>query len=164
MSDAVVVGRIAKAHGIRGEVSVEVLSENPERFAIGARLGHRDRELTVEAARRHGDRLLVKFEEVPDRNAAESLRGSELTVPEEEVAPLPAGRYYPHELEGLVVSDSRGSRLGTFVRVERSPAHDIWVVDAGGREVMVPAVESFVVEVDIEAGRIVLDPPGGLFE
>jgi 16S rRNA processing protein RimM len=164
MSDAVVVGRIAKAHGIRGEVSVEVLSENPERFAIGARLGNGDRELTIRATRKHGDRLLVKFEEIPDRNGAEALRGTELTVPEDEVAPLPEGRYYPHQLRGLAVVDPSGTALGTFERVERSPAHDIWVVGSQRGEVLVPAVKEFVREVDLERGRITIDPPEGLFK
>lgn len=163
MSEPVPVGRVAKAHGIRGEVSIEILSDHPERFAVGALLGHRDAQLTVETVRPHQGRLLVKFEEVADRNDAERLRGAMLTVPSAERLPLPEGRYYPSDLVGLDVVAADGTTLGRFARVVESPAHDLWAVAVGAREVLVPAVEAFIVSVDLPARRITLDPPEGLF-
>jgi 16S rRNA processing protein RimM len=165
-----VVGRIVTAHGIQGECAVEVLTDSPDRFAPGATLSAGDpegdvRHLTVQKSRQHQRKLLVKFHEVADRNGAEALRGTLLSIPAEEAIPTEEGFYYPHELEGLPVLNEAGERLGTLHEVLANPASDIWVVrTANGRRVMVPAVEEFVREVDLEAGRIVLAPIGGMFD
>ena len=162
--ERLVVGRIAKAHGIRGEVAVDVSTDEPSRFAPGARVLAGDRALTVSASRPHQGRLLVLFEEVPDRNAAETLSGAELTIPAEEARALEDDwSFYPHQLEGLKVTDESGNELGTMDRVEESPASDLWVVRANGRDVLVPAVRDIVVRVDLDGGTIVLRPPEGLF-
>jgi 16S rRNA processing protein RimM len=161
--ERLVVGRIAKAHGIRGEVAVEVLSDAPNRFDPGARFFVQDRTLTVKAARAHHDRLLVRFAEVSDRSDAEALHGVELTIPAEEAHPLDGWSFYPHQLEGLTVIDEDGRTLGTMLRVEESPASDLWVVRVAGREVLVPAVRDIVVSVDLVSRRIVLRPPEDLF-
>lgn len=162
--DRLVVGRVAKAHGIRGEVVVESLTDHPSRFGIGASVLGPDGMLTVRASRPHQQRLLVLFDEVPDRNAAELLRGAELTIDASDAAPLPEGRFYAHQLDGLEVRANDGSHLGTFTKVVSSPAHDLWSVKTpAGREVLVPAVTPILVEVDLDAGIIWLDPPEGLF-
>lgn len=162
--ERLVVGRIAKAHGIRGEVAIDVWTDEPSRFAPRARVKAGDRALTVSASRPHQGRLLVLFEEVPDRNAAEALKGAELTVPFEEARALEDDwSFYPHQLAGLKVTDESGHELGTMDRVEESPASDLWVVRAEGREVLVPAVRDIVVRVDLDGGTIVLRPPEGLF-
>jgi 16S rRNA processing protein RimM len=162
--ERLVVGRIAKAHGINGEVAVDVLSDAPDRFGQGARVFAGDRTLTVATARAHHGRLLVRFEEVPDRNGAEALRGTELTIPAEEAAALDdEWSFYPHQLVGFAVTDEKGETLGTMIRVDESPGADLWVVGARGREVLVPAVRDIVVAVDLDARVIVLRPPDGLF-
>lgn len=161
--ERLVVGRIMKAHGIRGEVSVDVLSDHPDRFANGARVFAGDRALTVVSTRAHQGRLLVFFDGVSDRTAAEALRGSELTIPAEEARALGEWSFYPHQLDGLDVVDVDGNQLGTMVRVEESPGADLWVVRAANGEVLVPAVRDIVVSVDVDARRIVLRPPEGLF-
>lgn len=161
--ERLVVGRVVKPHGIRGEVVLDVLTDVPERFEPGARVAVGARALTVESARRHQGRLLVKFAEVPDRNGAEELRGAALTVDESEAAPLAEGSYYPWQLEGFDVVDTTGATLGTFARAEEGVANDLWVVRTGAREVLVPAVKEIVVDVDLDARRIMLDPPEGLF-
>lgn len=158
-----IVGRVAKAHGIRGEVAVEVLSDDPQRFAPGARLLHGADELEVETVRPHQGRLLVKFASVPDRTAAEALRGARLEVEASRAWQPPEGSYFPHQLEGFDVVGPDGARLGALVRVEESPANDLWVVETGEGEVLVPAVRQIVVGVDLAARRIVVDPPEGLF-
>lgn len=162
--ERLVVGRIAKAHGIRGEVAIDVLSDEPARFTPGARVFAGESELTVSTSRDHQGRLLVLFEEVPDRNMAESLKGAELTIPIDEARALnDEWSFYPHDLTGLAVTDENGNALGTMDRVEESPASDIWVVRTAGREVLVPAVRDIVVRVDLDHGTIVLRPPEGLF-
>jgi 16S rRNA processing protein RimM len=167
-----VVGRIVTAHGIVGECAVEVLSDAPERFAPGASLDAGDPEdeavlrvLTVVKSRQHQKKLLVKFREVTDRNGAEALRGTLLSIPAVEAVPTEEGRFYPHQLEGMAVVNESGVRLGTLHEVLANPASDIWVVRTPqGRRVMVPAVTEFVRDVDLSSGRIVLAPIGGMFD
>jgi 16S rRNA processing protein RimM len=167
-----VVGRIVTAHGIVGECAVEVLSDAPERFATGAKLGAGDpadeealRTLTIAKARPHQKKLLVKFREVTDRNGAEALRGTLLSIPAAEAIAPEEGTFYPHQLEGMAVVNEAGEPLGSLDDVLSAPASDIWVVRTpDGRRVMVPAVEEFVRDVDLDAGRIVLAPIGGMFD
>ncbi|MFN2613326.1 MAG: ribosome maturation factor RimM [Actinomycetota bacterium] len=163
MGARLVVGRIVKPHGIRGEVVVEVETDNPSRYAEGSTLYDGERAFRIKGARPHQGRMLVLFEGVEDRNAAESLRNVELTIEDTEAEALPEGSYYPHQLQGCEVVDENGSAFGTLVRVDENPANDLWVVSTGKREVLVPAVSEFVRSVDLSARRIVLSPPDGLF-
>ena len=159
----VVVGKITKAHGLKGEVMVLVFSDNPERFAPGTPLLFEDgREIRVRASRPNGGRLLVAFEGVDDRNAAELLRGQTLVVPRSALPELPEGEYWPHELEGCVVVTESGRTLGAISDVVANPAQDLWVaVDGSGAEVMVPAIREVIVDVDLEARRVLVrDIPG----
>ncbi|MFA5891637.1 MAG: ribosome maturation factor RimM [Actinomycetota bacterium] len=160
--ERLVVGRVVKPHGILGEVSIEVLSDAPERFAPRSQMLAGGREVVVVASRPHQGRLLVRFEGVADRNGAEVLRGLLLTIPASEAAPLDEWSFYPHDLHGCAVVAEDGSKIGTMLRVEESPANDLWVVDAGGREVLVPAVRAIVIAVDVEARRITVRLPEGL--
>jgi 16S rRNA processing protein RimM len=165
----VCVGCIGRAHGVRGEVSVEVRSDQPEaRFVIGAVLAVRGKHPglppsgTIGTIRRHQDRLLVKFEEIPDRNAAEAARGALLyvEVPTDE-APEDPEEFYDHQLVGLAVEDTEGRSIGTVTEVLHNSGQDLLVIDAGGREVLVPFVTALVPTVDVAAGRIVVaDRPG----
>lgn len=163
VGERLVVGRIAKAHGIRGEVAVEVLTDHADRFAVDSVLQGPNGPLTVAASRPHQGRLLVLFAEVLDRNTAEALRGEVLTIAGEAAQPLPEGRWYPHQLEGLAVHlAGSGEKVGRFSHVVETPAHDLWVVrTVESREVMVPV--NFVEDVDLDAKRITIAPPEGLF-
>jgi 16S rRNA processing protein RimM len=159
----VVVGHVTKAHGIRGEVAVEVRSDNPERFVHGASVfTHDGRSLTIEHAHAHGARLLVKFDGVGDRSAAEALRGQELVVPESWLPELDDGEYWPFQLEGCVVLTESGRALGSITEVIPNPANDLWVAtDDAGEETLVPALRDVIVEVDMAGKRIVVrDVPG----
>ena len=167
--ERIVVGRIVKSHGIRGEVVVESLTDSPDRFHVGARfeattLEGPPRALKVRSVRDDRGRLLVRFAETPDRTAADSFRGAFLTIAGVAAAPLPEGSYYPWQLEGLDVVDEDGVRLGRLARVDRSAASDLWVVDADGHEVLVPAVPEFIRDVDLDARRVVVHVIPGLFE
>jgi 16S rRNA processing protein RimM len=104
----------------------------------------------------------VKFRSVDDRTIAESLRGHELVVPESWLPDLPEGEYWPFQLEGCEMVTESGRSLGTFTRVIPSPANDLWeAVDDTGAETLVPAVRAVIVEVDLDARRIVVrDLPG----
>ncbi|HEX9377053.1 MAG TPA: ribosome maturation factor RimM [Actinomycetota bacterium] len=156
------VGKITKAHGLRGEVSVLVLTEVPERFEPGSTLLLEDgRSLTVSATRPDRGRLLLTFAEVADRTAADLLRGSYLFVPADDAPELPEGSFWPHQLEGCEVVTDAGRPLGVIREVVPGPANDIWVTGPPEAEVLVPALKDVVVSVDVAGRRVVVrDVPG----
>jgi len=173
-----IVARIGRAHGLRGEVSVEVRTDVPAaRFVDGAVLqvedGPRRRallatggptELTVTRARDNNGTLLLTFAEVSDRNAAESLRDVMLEADVAEESDEPDA-WYDHELVGLTVTDPDGEKLGEVVEVQHPGAQDLLVVRTlRGQDRLVPFVQAIVPKVDLAAGRIVVDAPPGLLE
>ncbi|MBV9831004.1 MAG: ribosome maturation factor RimM [Marmoricola sp.] len=167
--DFVVVGRIGRAHGIRGDVLVEPRTDEPERrFAAGAVLGTQGGRgtwtaLTVVGARSHQGRLVVRFEEIADRTTAESARGTELTagVATDE-RPEDPEEFYDHQLLGLRVETVDGSVAGELLRVEHHAAQDLLVIGTARGEVLFPFVRPLVPEVDLSGGRIVVDDVPGL--
>ncbi|OFW60525.1 MAG: 16S rRNA processing protein RimM [Actinobacteria bacterium RBG_16_64_13] len=166
------VGRISRPHGVHGEVRIVPDSDNPDRFVPGAVVhararhigiaGPRLREqvrLTVETVRGDGDFPIVAFCEVPDRDAAESLRGYLLEVPSTQLPELDEDEFYPFDLEGLEVRDAQGGAIGTVVDLVESPAHAILVISlASGGEVMVPFVGAAVPTVTVAEGFLVVEP------
>jgi 16S rRNA processing protein RimM len=159
----VVVGRVLRAHGLRGEVAVEVRSDNPDRFAPGSTLFLEDgRALTVASARPHGARLLVTFAEATDRTAAERLLGLLLVVPESWAPDLPEGEYWPFQLRGCEIVTEAGRSLGILTEVIPNPANDLWVARVGDVETLVPAIRQVVVSVDVATKRIVVREVPGL--
>jgi 16S rRNA processing protein RimM len=149
------VGRIGRAHGLKGEVAVTAISSRPERFAPGSKLFAGDRELVVRSARPHQDRWLVFFEGVDDRTTAEALRN--LVLKGEPLAEYPDDELWVHELVGAEVRDQAGTVFGKISAVEANPAHDLLVLEDGK---LVPIV--FVV--DQADGVVTIDPPEGLFD
>jgi 16S rRNA processing protein RimM len=161
-AELLAVGRISRAHGVRGEVSVLRLSEVEARFEKGSVLRLEDgRTLTVETMRPHQQRLLVKFEEIDDRAEAESLRGQVLLVPTDAVPEPPQGAFWVHQVVGLEVVTEDGRSLGRVVDVEGNPANDLWVTESG---TLIPAVRDVVVKIDLEAGRVTVRELPGLFD
>lgn len=156
------VGAVGRAHGLRGEVAVDVRTDDPaDRFAVGSRLDSRRGPLVVAAARRQGARWYLTFEGVGDRTAAESLRGVELWV--EAADSDEDDAWYPHELAGLRAELADGTVVGEVVGLEHLPAQDALVVrEPDGTRSLVPFVRAIVPEVDVAGGRVVLDPPAGL--
>jgi 16S rRNA processing protein RimM len=156
--ERLVVGRVGRAHGLRGEVAIRFSSNRPERSAVGAVLYASDRELVVEGSRPHQGRVLVHFAGVDDRTAAEALQGLELTAaPLTDEVALDADELWVHEVVGAEVLDRSGTSWGWVVAVEANPASDLLVLDGGA---LVPMV--FVVEQ--REGAVVIDPPDGLFD
>jgi len=161
------VARIGRPHGLRGEVSLDVRTDDPEgRFEPGAVLRTDPPAagpLTVEHVRQAGERWIVAFAGVPDRSAAEGLTGVLLVVdPADD--PHDDDAWYPHELVGLRAEHvADGRLLGEVVGLEPSPAHDLLLVrEPDGALTRVPFVAAIVPVVDVAGGRVVLDPPGGL--
>ncbi len=165
-----VVGRVGRPHGLRGDVTVEVRTDDPEqRFAAGSGLVTEPAAagpLTVSSARWHSGRLLIRFAGYQDRAAAENLRGILLVV---DSAELPASQdpeeFRDHELIGLDVLTTAGDQVGV-VRDVLHHGQDLLVIEGrseqSGAEILVPFVAALVPEVDVAAGRLVIDPPAGL--
>ncbi|WP_454939784.1 ribosome maturation factor RimM [Corynebacterium matruchotii] len=162
------IGRVIKAHGIRGEVVVDPTTDEPDiRYAPGTVLygkqGKREHTLTVAHARPHQGRLLVTFDEVPDRTAAESLRGTQFWAEQLDIDDDEEG-FYDHDLTGLRVIHE-GVEIGTVTGVMSGPAGTILEVElAGGKQALVPFVFDIVPEVDLEAGTCTITPPDGLLD
>ncbi|RCK68168.1 ribosome maturation factor RimM [Desertihabitans brevis] len=176
----VVVGRVGRPHGVRGELSIELRTDEPtRRFAPGAML-HLvrsaaarpgldrwpvERTVTVVSTRWHQGRMLVRLDGVDDRDAAEALRGLLLVVRvEEDEEPEEPGEYYDRQLVGLAVLDAAGQRAGTVRAVVHLPAHDLLEVDVEDGRRLVPFVEALVPEVDLAAGHLRLADVEGLLD
>ena len=165
----VVVGRIGRPHGIRGEVTVEPRTDEPDaRFAPGAvlQVDGPVRQLTVGRAHWHSGRLLIAFEGVDDRDKAEALRGVLLEVdraPDE--TPADPEEFYDSALVGCAAVDPVGALIGTVLDVVHLPAQDLLDVETvSGRRALIPFVAEIVPTVDIAERRIVVDPPPGLLD
>jgi len=168
-----VVGRVVKAHGITGEVVVEVRTDDPDsRFAPGTRLrakrprdGGQARSIVVESARDHGARLLVRLAEVTDRDSADALRGSVLVIDSDELPPIDEpDTFYDHQLEGLLVRTTTGEQVGVVAEVLHTAAGELLSVKRDSGEVLVPFVSAIVTSVSLDDGVVEIDPPEGLLD
>ncbi|MFI6725320.1 ribosome maturation factor RimM [Streptomyces sp. R-74717] len=165
-----VVARIGRAHGIKGEVTVEVRTDEPElRLAPGAVLATEPATagpLTIETGRVHSGRLLLRFEGVRDRTAAEALRNT-LLIAEVDPAELPEDpeEFYDHQLMDLDVVLADGTEIGRITEITHLPSQDLFIVERpDGSEVMIPFVEEIVTEIDLDEQRAVITPPPGLID
>ncbi|MFF9503957.1 ribosome maturation factor RimM [Streptomyces sp. NPDC014656] len=165
-----VVARIGRAHGIKGDVTVEVRTDEPElRLGPGAVLLTDPASagpLTIESGKVHSGRLLLRFEGVRDRNAAEALRNT-LLIAEVDPEELPEeeDEYYDHQLVDLDVVLADGTEIGVITEISHLPSQDLFIVERpDGTELMIPFVEQIVTEIDLENQRAVIDPPPGLID
>jgi 16S rRNA processing protein RimM len=166
------VGRVVKAHGVTGELVVDVRTDDPElRFAPGSVLrargsDRRERSYTVETVRPHGNRLLLRLSGVSDRGSADSLRGNVFLIDSADLPPIDeADTYYDHQLEGLRVRTTAGLELGTVTEVLHTAAGELLAVKREqGPELLVPFVSAIVTSVSLEDGVVDIDPPDGLLD
>ena len=165
----VLVGRIARPHGLRGQVVVNPETDFVEdRFVTGATMWTRsdrgDETLTISSARVQSGRPIVGFDGFASIDDVERLSGLELRVPEESLRSLGEGVYYQHQLVGCIVATGSGERIGEVIRVDGGAGGSVLVVKGARGEVLVPFAQHICVEVDIASRRIVIDPPDGLLE
>ena len=162
------MGTLTRAHGLKGELCVDWHADSPLRsmrlyLQAGAET---PRPVRVVHVRMHQGRPLALLEGVCDRTAAEGLRGARLLLPEDELPARPDDELYLYQLPGLEVALRESGRLiGHIDHVEFPGGQEVWAIHtAGGGELLFPAVAAFVSSVDVEAGRVVIDPPPGLLE
>ncbi len=164
----VIIGRLRKPHGLRGEMVLEVLTDHPEaRFYPGAVVfvGPRQVPLTVRSVRPFGEQgLLIAFEGYPDRSAVEVLRNQWLTIAADEVAaPQTDDEYYDFEVLGLQVVTEAGQVLGTLVEILETGANDVFIVEPeDGPQILLPVTEEVIRAFDFESGRVVVRSLPGL--
>jgi 16S rRNA processing protein RimM len=167
-----VVGRVARAHGVTGEVVVDIRTDDPDtRFAPGTTLrarpsrGGPERDYVVDSSREHSGRLLVRLDGVADRNAAEALKGTVFLVDTADLPPIEdPDEFYDHQLEGLQVVTTTGTTVGTVAEVLHTAAGELLSVRSEDGEVLVPFVSAIVTSVSLADQIIEIDPPEGLLE
>ena len=166
-----VVGRVAKAHGVTGEIVVDVRTDDPDvRFARGKTLrgrasrGGSERDYTIESVREHSGRLLLRLAGVVGRDAAEALRGTLFLVDADDLPPITdPDEFYDHQLEGLRVRTVTGDDVGTITEVLHTAAGELLSVkSAEGSEILVPFVSAIVTAVSLADAVVEIDPPDGL--
>lgn len=167
--ELVVVGVVRRAHGLRGELAVEVLSDVAGRISPGAcftavHSGGAKQPVKVVGVRPHQDQLLVTFAEVNDRTAAEGLRGASLEMDRALVPPAPTGSFYQFDLVGCEVRDPSGGELGTVMDLLFGPGGSMLRVEGRHGELLIPFVEGFLERVDVERRRIQVVLPEGFVE
>ncbi|MBK7258878.1 MAG: 16S rRNA processing protein RimM [Ignavibacteriae bacterium] len=165
----IAIGRIVKAFGVRGDLIVRPMTDEPERFSATRRVflgrqadvlagtGTVVEETTIEESQIDGRGVRLHLASVPDRTAAEKSVGLLVLIPKEERLSLEDGRYYVDDLIGLTVQSVSGERFGTLADVMRLPGHDVYVVRDNGTEFMIPAVKEFIKVVDLAARTVTVE-------
>lgn len=159
------VGRISRPHGVRGEVRVELMTDTPERFEWldAVYVGETNpRRVAVDSVRFHQGIVLLRLAGYPTRTEAEQLRGELLQVPEAEAVPLEEGEYFLFQLEGLDVYTVGGTFIGRLAEVMETGANNVFVVDGPSGQHLLPDIPDVIKEIDIEGGRIAIQPLPGL--
>jgi 16S rRNA processing protein RimM len=153
-----------KPHGLAGEVQVQILTDFPDRFDMlkTVYLGEHYTPALLDSQRRHGRRILLKFEGCEDREEAEKLRGELIYVPVDEAVPLEEDEYYVHEIVGLQAWTTEGEYLGRIEEVIHTGSNDVYVVRDSVRETLIPALSDVVLKIDTEQGRIEVQLMKGL--
>jgi len=169
LQEGIAVGRVLRPWGRHGAVVVQPLTHDPDRFHTLRRVFVRDGDTIIEhpVGQVRFDRLgraIVQLASIASISSAEELRGAELLVPEKDASPPPTDAYFNHDLVGCDVTTASGDGLGQVVKIVETDGANLLVVRDRGEEIMIPAARSIVVEVDVSARRIVVDPPIGLIE
>ena len=157
---AVTIGRITSIHGIKGELRVMPLTDFPERFAAGAEVWLDGAPVRVRRGRQHGREMIVALEGIETRDAAEALRGKELLAPSP--LELDEGVFYQHDIIGLRAETPEGEALGLVAEVISTGANDVYVVRGERGELLLPAIEDVVREIDVANGRVIVELMPGL--
>ena len=163
-SDAhIVVGKIRSAWGLRGDVSVETLSDAPARFAPGGVLYLKGEPTRIRRARPSKRGLLLKLDAVDDRAQAEALRGEPLTILPQQADPLPDGVYYHYQIIGMRAQTEQGEQLGVITEIIVTGGNDVYVIaKPGSPDLLIPALPDVVLDVDVPNSLMLVSLPDGL--
>ena len=163
----VIIGKFRRPHGIKGEIVMSVLTDFPELIHQGQMVyvGERHTPYEVKSVRWHGGDLLVALEELPDRTAVEIFRNIMVYLKAEDIPELPEGEYFIHQLVGLDVLTDQGQALGKIKEVLITGANDVYLVESEeGKEILLPAIEQVVLDIDHESGKVIVHILPGLLD
>ena len=163
LPEFIIVGWVRAAHGMVGELRVEIASDAPNRFSPGSVLHIGKRPLQIEEARHHRGHVLLKVEGVTSRDQAEALQGTPLEVMATEVMPLPKGAYYHFQILGMRVWTAEGLDLGDVTEILTTGSNDVYVVRKDNVEVLVPALSDIIHKINIDKGIIVVSMPPTIY-
>jgi len=160
-----VVGRIGRAHGVLGEATVQVQTDDPDvRFKVGAKLSlDNGKDLTIRSARWHNQILLLAFDGIIDRNQIEELRDQMISA-EVDITSLSPGEYHYQQLLGCQVFLQSDEIIGEVDEIVKLPGQDLLSVAKNGKKVLIPMVKKIIISIDVSAKKIVVDPPEGLLD
>ncbi len=167
-SSLVPIGRVIRPHGVRGAVKIFPYGDTLAEMGAGEKLfivdpeGGAHREFTLVSLRAQKRLWIAQFEEISDMDQAQTLSGIDLSVPRDRLPALPEGEYYHFELIGLSVETSEGRHLGPLSAILETGGNDVYVVDCEGKELLIPAIEDVVCEIDLQNKKMVVDLPEGL--
>jgi len=158
------VAQVLGAHGIRGELKCRVITDFPKRrFKAGNSVTLKGERHVIQSARVQGDTVLLKLQDIADRNAAETYRGADVEVATQDAVRLPRGQFYWHQVIGLRVEHATtGELLGQVSDIIETGANDVYVVKGEHREILVPAIKDVVKQIDPSAGRMLIEPLPGM--
>jgi 16S rRNA processing protein RimM len=170
VSRLIPVGKIARTHGLRGAVKIFPYGETLDELKPGGKLflhpasDSKQSELTLVHSRSQGKFRVVQFAELPDVDAAQRVVEQEVFLPEECLPATSEGEYYHYQLIGLRVETAGGKPMGILRGIIETRGNDVYVLDHAGREILVPAITEVILEVDLQAGKMVIEPPEGLID
>ena len=160
----IAVGRILAPSGIRGKLKVEVTTDFPQRFAPGAKLYVNRQPMIVDSVGWHKGRAILKLSTIDSIEEAEKLRGQLIEIDRNQLYALPEGQYYGFQLIGLEAWTTQGELLGNVTDILPSPSNDTYVVSGIKGEILVPAIEDVVKVIDLDKGRLIIEPIAGLLD
>jgi len=160
-----VVGRIGRAHGVLGEATIEVRTDDADlRFAVGNEvILENGKKLIIKSSRWHNQVLLLSFDGISDRNQIEELR-DKLISAEVDISAMAPGEYHYQQLIGSQVFLQSGDQVGVVGEIVKLPGQDLLSIDKGGSQVLVPMVKQIIISIDVAAKKIVINPPEGLLD
>jgi 16S rRNA processing protein RimM len=164
------VAKIGRPHGVQGAAKVYPYGESLAAQAVGSKIFLQSdskselSELTIASLRPQQRMLVVEFKELTSRDDVLEISGAEILLSEDRLPPPAEGEYYHYQLIGLIVETLQGSRIGTLSGIIETGGADVYSIDFGGKEILIPAVDGVIVEIDLELGKIIVDPPEGLMD
>jgi 16S rRNA processing protein RimM len=158
----ITIGQILAPRGVKGKLKVKVLTDFPQRFAPAATVYVNRQPMTIDSAEWHKRQLIIKLNRIDTIDAAQRLRGQPIEIPQSQVYPLPEGQYYHFQIIGLEVWTTQGELLGKVTEILTAESNDNYVVSGARGEILIPAIEDVVESVDLDRGRITIEPIEGL--
>ena len=158
----ITIGQILAPWGIKGKLKVEVVTDFPQRFAPSSKIYINQQPMTIDSTEWHKGKAIIKLSTIDSIGDAQRLRGQPIEIHHSQLQPLPEGQYYHFQLIGLEVQTTQGELLGNITEILTAESNDIYVVSGARGEILIPAIEDVVKSIDLNKGRIVIEPIEGL--